>query len=153
MGLVGVTCVCAPNIAQSFAYFPCLLSQTTAIIQSPTNSHFLCFSWHFYCQWLVVSLHCSSNCFPGKLGKSNSWWNVTLWTPFLLSHAHKQPRQWSIPAFSSILLEFLLHTHIHSIVKISRQTPVKLNGAHPCLIKPPLPTCILLPFNNSLYWL
>lgn len=33
----------APNIAQSFAYFPCLLSQTTAIIQSPTNNLFLCF--------------------------------------------------------------------------------------------------------------
>lgn len=89
----------APNIAQSFAYFPCLLSQTTAIIQSPTNSLFLCFLWHFYCRRLVVSLHCSSNCFPGKLGKSNSWWVVTSWTPVLLSHAHKQPRQRHTPAF------------------------------------------------------
>lgn len=142
----------APNIAQSFAYFPCLLSQTTAIIQWPTNSPFLCFLWHFYCRRLVGALHCSSNCFPGKLGKSNSWWVVTSWTPVLLSHAHKQPRQRHTPAFSNIPFLLLLHANTHSIVKSSHQMPVKLNGAHLCLIKLQLHTCILLPFNNSIYW-
>lgn len=55
-------------------------------------------------------------------------------------------------SFSNILFLLLLHANTHSIVKISHQIPVKLDGAHLCLIKPRLHTCILLPFNNSVYW-
>lgn len=142
----------APNTAQSFAYFPCLLSQTTAIIQSPTNSLLLCFLWHFYCRRLVVSLHCSSNCFPGKPGKSNSWWVVTSWTRLALTCWKTATSTAHTRIHSQTFFLLLLHANTHSIVKISHQMPVKLNGAHLCLIKPQLHTCTLLPFNNSVYW-
>lgn len=136
----------APNIAQSFAYFPRLLSQTTAIIQSPTNSLFLCFlcgisivgGWWFLCIVLPTA----------SLG---NWESQTA--------DELSPRE--LPSRSHLLTNshvngthflLLLHASTHSILKISHQMPVKLDGAHLCLIKPQLHTCILLPFNNSVYW-
>lgn len=94
-----------------------------AIIQSPTNSDGLFFS---SCGISIVVvgvffslLYCSWNCFPGKLGKSNSWRDVTSWTLSLVSHTHKQPR-WRSDTHSSIPFFFpLAHTQTHNCKDLS----------------------------------
>lgn len=139
---------------QSFAYFPRLLSQTTAIIQSPTNSLSLCFLWPFYCQRLVVGGFSALffKLLPWETGKVKQLMRCHLVNSRLaLTCSQTATSTAHTPAFSSILFLLLLHTNARLIVRISHQMPVKLSGAHLCLTKPPIHTCIPSPFHNSIY--
>lgn len=150
--------VSATSTVQSLTHFPCLQSQAMAIIQSPTNSAVLFFFLlrHFNCRWLVVFLlHCSWNCFPGKLGKSNSWRDVTSWTLSLVSHTHKQPRRRSDTHSPSHPFSFFLLAHTHKILRISHRLLVKLNGTQHCLNRPWAAASHmhwLLPFKAGDFW-